>query len=364
MGAMNIDLIVRGLSKDDIRKTVSSLDLGKVSSFSETAVSDAIARELSESLSMHDHRFELGGSAFNAARSAALLSFDVRLGFVGVAGSSNASQPHKLELKKLGVETEQVFFSETEPARSISIVSDGDRTLLTSIGSNADAAFYFEKFRAEIAKYLGSFEIVHVTSFLEKDTTKSLANILVDGSMGHDSRPEISVDAGSVWVDDLSEDVRCILSCASILHLNEREFDKLGGRLKNESDEDVASRIFGMMHNRLRRTIVMRRHHEIRIFTCDELSCRGADVQNRVIDNRSVIDPTGAGDTFSGLMLASKASSVVSFALASFLSMAVTRNKISHAGPVTEEDLREGLKQIWTNTFDLGIRTDLGKVDK
>jgi len=343
IGAMNHDLVCQSKMPRAVRSILQESYSGRTIEFSETTVSDADNERIVSLLPMEQCRSELGGSGFNAVRAASLLRSVLRLGFVGVVGKINSEYPHLDFLKDRSVETTFVSASPKPCACSTSFSYDGDRTLLTAIGANMEAGTYFSDKRSEIASYLQSYSTVHVTSFLDDFSTRCLAGILEDAIL---SSPQlkISVDPGSVWVSQLSEAIESIISSATTIHLNEREFSTLGGRLRDEDEKLVVVRIANMMRQGPK-TIVLRKHKSVTIYDVNSTDVRSMLVENRILlSDSEVIDATGAGDTLTGLLLAAMEADVIRSSLAASFAMNVTVEKLRHSGAVNIQDLERGFR--------------------
>lgn len=344
IGALNHDYVCACKMPESIRRSVVFDDPKRQIDFSETAISDEKNASILAELPKHLCRSELGGSGFNAARSASLLSSYLRLGFVGVVGSIDENFPHLEFLRRKNVETEFLRTESLPCACSISFTFDGDRTLLTAVGANILAGEYFSASRSRLASYMGTFSTIHVTSFLDNYSTEQLAELL-EYALRHEANLRISVDPGAIWVDNLSNAARRVISTASVLHLNEKEFARLGGRLRDEEEVIVAQRIARMMADN-RRSIVLRKHKSVTIYDVSSPDCHSVTVDNQIIlSNSEVIDATGAGDTLTGLLLAILESDLMAMSLAASLSMNATVEKLRHSGAITEQDLSLGLNR-------------------
>jgi ribokinase len=181
VGAMNHDIVSRSRMPSDVRTLLLSRHNANSVDFSETAISDEDSERILDRLKDVKYRSELGGSGFNAIRSATLLGSNVRLGFVGVVGHINNAYPHIDFLYSQNVEIPFLRQEQSPCARSISFSFDGDRTLLTALGANTRAAEFFISLNSLVSNYLLSFSTIHVTSFLDSRTIDSLGKILQSG---------------------------------------------------------------------------------------------------------------------------------------------------------------------------------------
>ncbi|MBD8894119.1 carbohydrate kinase family protein [Roseibium litorale] len=357
IGAMNRDYVCLSRLDSNIRDMVLASRPGKSVDFSETAISEDENSEILHHLPQDSCRSELGGSGFNAIRSAALLGALLRLGFVGVVGHVDGTYPHWNFLNEKNIEVDFLKKENRPCANSMSFSYDGDRTLLTTTGANSLAAEYFDIKRYEISEYLSTFSKVHVTSFLDVKTTEKLAE-LIELTLQKDVPLRISVDPGAVWVNNLSDAAKRVIATASLLHLNEREFAVLGGRLRDEREKSVAERIARMMRDG-EKTIVLRKHKSVTVFNMSSGRMNSFVVENHhLLSDSAVVDPTGAGDTLTGLLLAISESEIMTTSLAASLAMSATVEKLKHPGAIQEEDLSRAFsKKLGPLNLSLGQKT-------
>ena len=174
-------------------------------------------------------RVVVGGSAYNTVAALAYTGVGLRLGYVGVAGRLPVPGAPVLErLRRLGVDTEHL---RDEPGElsgvCLSLVEDGERTLLVHPGANDRMAGHLESRFEEIVAYLSAARIVHVTSFLDARTPAVLADVL---AAVRDRSPEtvLSFDPGHVWAASRSAPVTALATMADHVLLNERELQALG----------------------------------------------------------------------------------------------------------------------------------------
>ncbi len=345
VGAMNRDIIMRGA---DISEVLSlAVTHGNIAKpFEETIVADHLCENL---IGKFENKFDmqLGGSAFNAARAAELFSSNTRIGFVGVAGREGDRYPHLDYLASTSIEHKWIKKSGKIVACSACFEHDGDRTLLTSVGANSDMSEFLSSNWHLLREYLGSFKHVHITSFFDDETPKTL-NLLVAEVLEFNPAVEISIDPGSDWSRNPSSAVKGLISKASVIHLNEREFSVLGGKFPGEKDNMVAMRIAGMMRDGVERIVILRRHDSVTLFCLGRNGIASQEqVKNKVLlSSESVVNATGAGDTLAGVLMGIVTSPLVGFTLAAAVSMRATVSKISHEGPVDNRDVRLALDQF------------------
>ena len=144
VGALNEDVLVPMAPPAGVQELVLASGF-EFRNYTESFVSDEVSGQILKLLSRQEVDVELGGSAFNSLRAAVPFAPHLRLGFVGVSGRRDLMNPHADFCREMGVETDFLSLSSKPPARSISFTHDGDRTLLTSLGANSEAAQLFSE---------------------------------------------------------------------------------------------------------------------------------------------------------------------------------------------------------------------------
>lgn len=338
VGALNHDTVAIGTVPPSVVDLIRSL--GPYRPYTETLVPDHLAEEILSvvvkgGLETTD---QLGGSAYNVMRVLAPFSSHLRLGYLGIAGHIDGRYSHLEFLNERAIETNFVELLDEPAARSIAFSADGDRTLFTSGGANRSAAASLDRRRYAIVPYLASFDIVHVTSFLDLATPDLLAELVSDAL---ELNPElvVSVDPGHHWSVAPSPGVEKLLRTASLLHLNSLEFESLGGRVGNEPDEQVVARVREMMRSGSGRRLLIRRHDSVLVYVEDELGrAFQATVENDdVVPASDVLDATGAGDAFTGGVLAVLASPVLQFLIGTRIGTTLAQTKVRQRGPLNPE---------------------------
>lgn len=309
--------------------------------YGEMPISDRIAGIIVQRLRSEQAPLieELGGSAFNVLRVARQLAPTLRCGYIGVSGRVDGRSAHADFFDENGVETEFVLESSAEAAISVSFVADNDRTLFTSTGANSLAHELLTGRRSDLETYAASFDSIHVTSFLDERTPVELANLLEHVTR---CRPEVtvSVDPGHAWAENPTGPIERLIRSASMLHLNSAELSALGGRVGGEPDDMVLTRIYAMMRPQTDRCVVVRWHDSVLVSTMD----RGGGVatvripQVPQVSVQKLIGTTGAGDAFTGGLLASLVSPLLRVTAAAQVGFAVAQAKIAQVGVPSDLD--------------------------
>lgn len=274
----------------------------------------------------------LGGSAFNTIFALAKLNYDLRLGFLGLAGRVPIpGQSGVRELAALGVDHE---FVRDDDARLCGICfalqADGERTLLTHAGANSCFADYLDDAFDDILKYLATTRVVHVTSFLDDRTAGRLATLLREVKL---QSPDtlISFDPGHVWSQAKTPEIEGILEITDFLLVNSREFRDIGDYAAGETDVTVAGRLLRRAKGRMA-VIVKRPDGVVSFQLAGDTVRRAFHRQLAPLSNHEVKDATGAGDVFAAGLLAAIASNRRSIELGSALGMALARHKLTFVG--------------------------------
>lgn len=336
LGAMNRDLVV------DIAGGTLLKQLGiDAPALIETPISDEQAAAGAAILSGLGAADYLGGSAFNAARIAALLNArgrELDLAFFGIAGQVDGRAPHMEALSEWGVAGGCVRRSPAPPATCLAMVEPAGRTLLTAAGANAGIASYLRDGSGELARNLAACDLVHVTSFLDPESPGLAADLLA-AARRINPRLLVSLDPGAAWIVPGGEGFERLLGQADILQLNNEELAHFG------SDPTAIAALGGRLHGESW-LIVARTHNDVALHQ----GRAGLPVETRRLPEsplpEMIRDSTGAGDTFCGAFLwhfCTRPDAVLDAARRGF---ALARAKVGIKGPLRAEDV-VGTNESW-----------------
>lgn len=297
IGALNLDFIasrekVLDLEPDMIPELNSRFEHGTEIKVSDKDIDQTLAQ-------MGAISFEtfLGGSAINTIHSIAHTSRTANLGYIGIAGDA---YPHDHgfieEMELLGVDTQFVSRSDTSAGRCVSYISNGERTLLTTPGSNIEMASFLESNFEQIINYIATAKMLHLTSFFDNDTPRVLAKILLEAK-NRNPWLKISFDPGCEWAKNLTEPIKAIFKLSDFVILNNHEFQMLGNYSPGKIDSHIAREIFQLC-GQTSVLIVLKRYDSIKLF----YKLQGRIVErffsNKILPFDVIEDATGAGDIF------------------------------------------------------------------
>lgn len=324
LGAMNRDVVAEiagGI-------VLQQLDLD-APALIETPVSDELAMAGASILSGLGAADYLGGSAFNAARVAALLNARnpaLDLAFFGIAGQLDQQLPHLAALRQWHVSCDQVCESLLPPATCLAMVENAGRTLLTAIGANAGIAAYLRDDSGTLARHLAQCDLLHITSFLDPASPGLIADLLL-AARQHNPRLMVSLDPGAAWIIPGGEGFGRLLEQTNILHLNNEELAHLG------AGKDAIHSLGRRLHT-ASWSIVARTHSTVALHE----GRAGAGIVTRQLPEtplpETVQDSTGAGDTFCGAFLWHIANGAEALEAAR-QGFALARTKVAMKGPLT-----------------------------
>lgn len=326
-GAMNRDVV----AAIPAATVFSALDLD-AHPLVETAISDAAAQAGAELMAGQGAMVTLGGSAFNAARIVALLNAQhpaLALAFLGIAGQVGADWPHLGDLASWSVDAGAVTRSPLPPATCLSMVEPAGRTLLTATGANSGIADLLHTHTESLAQAAASCDLLHVTSFLDPLAPALIAALCARArSLNHDL--EISLDPGAAWVVPGGDGFRALLAQTSILHLNTEEFAHLGGAGAIDALMDQLAPGPAL--------IVARTHTGASVYERQSTGERVAHelASTALPPEETVVDATGAGDTFCGGFLWSLLGQGADPLTAAGFGFALARLKIGMRGPLAD----------------------------
>jgi sugar/nucleoside kinase (ribokinase family) len=330
IGALNLDLIATAskLSASLAEKVVESSARFEWN-FEGTVDADTIERVL-ERIGSSSIDGALGGSAWNTIYALAEMDVGVSMGYVGVAGRTEFPGLSFIrQMDRLGIDHR--FVNRTPDKRCglcLSYIEDGERTLLTHAGANLAMADHIKGNFDILVTYLAASKAIHVTSFLDRESTEEVAKLL-GAVKARSPGTLISVDPGHVWASDLSGPVRAILRTADYIFVNQREFKMLGRHEPGETDEGVAKKVFEVFGDDLT-LLVAKRYDLIETFRGKDSRMVVVNAPSAVasLNDRNIEDATGAGDTFSAAVLAALTAGRLHTELGSLVGLTLSRYKL------------------------------------
>lgn len=324
LGAMNRDVVVQQAAAP----LLPGLGVDAVP-LHETPVSDRIAQAGAEMLQVMGAATYLGGSAFNAARVAALLNADkaLDLAYFGIAGTIGAEYPHREALNDWAVDTAGVTTSPLPPATCLAMVEQAGRTLLTATGANAGVVDWLRQEQPVLAASVARCDVIHITSFLDPEAPAAIAELLEQARLINPTL-KVSLDPGMAWIAPGGEGLLRLLRQTHVLHLNSEEY----ALLCDASDAIGIGARLGPDW-----LIVARSHDGVTLHTQEQTEqCLPSQP---LPQGFKVVDATGAGDTFCGAFLWSYCRDARQPLRAAGLGFTLARHKIGMNGPLALSDV-------------------------
>jgi sugar/nucleoside kinase (ribokinase family) len=344
VGALNVDYIVSGPT--DVRYFD---DLERGEEYHEEDFS--LLRESIENLrTVHPKlTVQLGGSALNTLRALASLDPELRLGFVTIAGGTPATLPPETNLDELDSSIElMIDWEDGPPGTCVSVLNDGERTLMTYNNDVAIRALSDPKRRRALLAHLLRARLVHVTSFFGPEAPTAVAMLLKELRARRGPDVVVSVDVGHVWAGKHS--AREVLRYADIVFLNQAELGLLtpapASQNALEQQETRAQRILEQLSPDAARVVVLKKRElagrgtdyigragaAMYMRTSSAAPIRRYEVMREALTPAQVVDSTGAGDAFSAGVLAGLYSPQVEATRVLRLAFAAARHKMQRPG--------------------------------
>lgn len=279
VGAVNLDYIIsQPPSKGVVPPAIERFDFG-----SERGITNREAEALLAELASLAPVFSPGGSALNTVASLAAMETDLSVGYVGLCGRAAApgfSFPQWFET--LGINTDQLLMVDELAGTCISLTRDGQRSLLTTPGANANIMSYFEDRADALVQYLATASVVLFTSFANLEDVRALVDLV---RRLRAASPEVLIccDPGAMWaVPPVPDGVPELLALADWVLVNQQEYE-----------------LTGLAERKTSATVVVKEPTQVRIIT--------GDPDNRVTEHHrnplvltadEIVDDTGTGDAF------------------------------------------------------------------
>ncbi|MEV0130908.1 carbohydrate kinase family protein [Dactylosporangium sp. NPDC050688] len=328
VGALNFDSIA------PVSPAARSLLRGGVDWGAECRVGAATVDAAMRTVHAAVVRVAVGGSAYNTVAALAHTGAGLRLGYVGVAGRLPVpGAPIVQRLQRLGIDTELVRDVPGELSGvCLSLVKDGERTLLVHPGANDRMAGHLESRFEQVVQYLSAARTVHVTSLLDERSPAVLADVL---AAVRDRSPEtaLTFDPGHVWAGSGTAPVAALATMADHVLVNERELLALGA---TGDDTWAADRILRV--GRPGRVVHVKRPAGVTTFIRSGPLLRARFHPQDTLAADLVLDATGAGDLYAAGVLAALAGGAHQHDGVR-LGLALARHKLLHLADAGHADL-------------------------
>lgn len=302
IGAINLDLIVPASATS--REVGARFEVGE-----ELQVDAERLNKLLPTIDQGAMFASLGGSAFNTLRALGALDPQLRLGFVGVRATPRLEgvdiDPRLLDsaIADARLDTKGLHETASPMARCLSILDeDGERSLLPEVGANAELAAFIDTRFDALVDYVASARLVHVTSFLDADTTDAVCRLVVAATERRGGLL-VSVDPGHVWAAKRRErSVMELLEACNYLFVNRREL-KLLSESDPVADDDAMAQALLDTFGQTTAVVVLKQPSGARVFWRRGAGLGRDRVERKTLDDE-IIDATGAGDVFAAGALA------------------------------------------------------------
>jgi sugar/nucleoside kinase (ribokinase family)/class 3 adenylate cyclase len=354
IGAMNTDYIatstaLKKLKPDLIAEHELHFELGR-----ERPATEAETRSVIDKIGGSIITKSLGGSSFNTICALAHAHADLNLGYIGVAGRSEADEGFRSALSSCRVDCSLVADSKASSGICVSYISRGERSLLTWPGANIEMKKLLQDRKADIASAIGRARVVHVTSLFDSESPRILAEMLREAK-SQNPWLQISFDPGHDWVrrvksGDNGDPIKEIMGISTYLFLNSVEFGILGSDAEIQTDLQVASDIFSYLSSQTI-LILLKRYNEIRVFHRLHRKIREIRFGNTPLMQQDVEDATGAGDVFAAGLFVAMLVPGLELRDGVNLGLELARQKLRHAGSTGLSTFSSIVEKFIDNTY-------------
>jgi sugar/nucleoside kinase (ribokinase family) len=303
IGSLNLDLIVpsevtEALPQEEVRRAYSIIEscAGGPASLSDLEkVLTLLGRE--------SFRESLGGSAFNTVHALAELGAGIRIGFIGVSGSTGCRMDFLQLMEELSIDSTCVAnISEERSGICLCVNRNGSRSLLVYPGSNRLISGHISANWEKILAYASSARVLHLTSFAGEEAPETVA-ALVDEVKKASPGIKVSFDPGLSWIMNITPAILGIMKSSDMIFLSTQEFNLLSRESRESDSMEKARSIYGRL-GLDSCLLVAKLKPDIRVYS----HCGGRIVErcfeNRLVDCGDISDATGAGDVFNAGFLA------------------------------------------------------------
>lgn len=319
VGALNLDYVATASLMTDQERVLEVQRAGKVVADRDSPIEWGVEqvvdaptmRAALDEIDVDTLEAAPGGSAFNAVHALARTGLGHRLGYVGVSGLAlDGGLAAHDELDRLGIERSWVEVDSTGfGGICLSVMGQGERTLLIHPGANARMAGYLSDAVEGVVDYLSSARVIHVTSFLDDDTPVALGAVLAAVKRCNPG-VVVVVDPGHVWCTQRTEDIDRIVALGDYVLLNDREFRELAGVGGVEAGTTAHRAAAERLLHRVTSpdaTIVHKQADVVWLFRRTASGMVAESCRHTRVAEEQIEDSTGAGDVFAAGLLAALA---------------------------------------------------------
>lgn len=284
IGSINVDVVVDSTSASAIDLGDDRLGLRPDDIGGERAIDAERSRIALDYVTRFEPTISAGGSSLNVMAAVAGTGAPVTVGQVGVCGIDGpASFSLPDWFARSGIDTTEVDLVPGPPGLCLAITCEGERTLLTTGGVNAQLGRFIRERGTELVDHLGRARIVHATSLAGLDDLAPLIDLL-DRLRRQRPQVRLSCDPGAIWTaPDRPVEADTVLARCQQLLVNGREFEAIGG-----------AQVFERWP--LVELVVVKGAEAVEVLDRDG---RVEHHPNpRVLSSAEIVDDTGAGDAF------------------------------------------------------------------
>ncbi len=352
IGALNFDEIAMAPTKKPSRRESLGNRERRVESEDELR---AAMREIEQRYEVEAYSLVLAGGAFSTIYPLTISELGCRAGVVGVSGqpptevfAGKQVGRHRDVLEEAGCSCRYVWSDAETGGRCVSVIWAGERVMRTFAGANAHLADHLLDHFFDVADYLCSARVVHLTSLFD-DYSPPLIASLIQLVTTRSPRTMISFDPGSDWCSEHPELLELFLPYTDLLFLTERELDDVSRYYppdKNalSASEDIAKAEAVRRNLQPRASIV--------VFTrsgrASVYSDRGCfeDSLASSLTETEIVDDTGAGAVFAAGYLAMRVVEGATQRVGALLGLQLARQKMLQTGPLPGSVLSDLVKAI------------------
>jgi sugar/nucleoside kinase (ribokinase family) len=333
VGALNVDYIASASSHRRRDPDALTEILDRFEHGVESLVEDQVTYDVLEQLGGRETLApSLGGSAFLTIHAIAQMRLGLQLGYVGVCGRSPDPTLSAVRvMDRLGIERTAIRQDRTRTTGvCVSYISEGERTLLTSLGANEGFASYVREEFDQLATYLSRTRFIHATSFLDSESPGRLYAVIEEAKR-RNAEVRLAFDPGHMWCVEQPEDAMRLLSLTDYLMLNYREFQALGGLGEFATDDAIAEAVLDRCGTNCS-ALVLKRYDRILMYRRVGGALEIEEFRQQPLGVEQIEDATGAGDVFAAGLLAAMTSDRMQLELGALLGMKMARHKLLHVG--------------------------------